>query len=92
MILFECPGMIGPLDTATLARRRIIPFWGRERYDSRISEQKILPVDRALLLLSSPQHCLKHGDEASLQDCGIDFIWLLLFLLLPPSQKIARRE
>ena len=26
MILFECPGMIGPLDTATLAGRRIIPF------------------------------------------------------------------
>jgi hypothetical protein len=48
MILFECPGMIGPLDTATLARRPIIPFWGRERYDSRISEQKILPMDRAL--------------------------------------------
>ncbi len=49
MILFECPGMIGPLDTATLARR-IIPFWGRERYDSRISEQKILPMDRQGLL------------------------------------------
>ena len=30
MILFECPGMIRPLDTATLARRRIIPFWGRK--------------------------------------------------------------
>ena len=28
MILFECPGMIGPLDTATLARRQIIPFLG----------------------------------------------------------------
>jgi len=39
MILFECPGMIGPLDTATLARCRIIPFFGRERYDSWISEQ-----------------------------------------------------
>ena len=42
--------MIGPLDTATLARRRIIPFWGWERYDSRISEQKVLPMDRALSL------------------------------------------
>ncbi len=40
MVLFECPGMIGPLDTATLARRPIIPFLGRERYDSWISEQK----------------------------------------------------
>jgi hypothetical protein len=48
MILFECPGMIEPLDTATLARHQIIPFWGWERYDSRISEQKIPPVDRAL--------------------------------------------
>jgi hypothetical protein len=48
MILFECPGMIRPLDTATLARRRIIPFLGRERYDSRILEQKKLPMDRAL--------------------------------------------
>ena len=47
MILFECPGMIGPLDTATLARRRIIPFWGRERYDSWISEQIFLPMDTA---------------------------------------------
>ncbi len=47
MILFECPGMIEPLDTATLARRQIIPFWGRERYDSRILEQKILPMDKA---------------------------------------------
>ena len=51
MILFECPGMIGPLDTATLARRRIIPFFGRERYDSWISEQNFLPVDRAGLRL-----------------------------------------
>ncbi len=47
MILFECPGMIGPLDTATLARRQIIPFFGWERYDSRILEQNILPVDWA---------------------------------------------
>ncbi len=44
----ECPGMIGPLDTATLARRPIIPFLGRERYDSWISEQNCLPMDRAL--------------------------------------------
>ena len=48
MILFECPDMIGPLDTATLARCQIIPFLGRERHDSRILEQKILPMDRAL--------------------------------------------
>ena len=44
MILFECPGMIGLLDSATLARRRIIPFWGQERYNSRISEQKNLNI------------------------------------------------
>ena len=48
MILFECPGMIEPLDTATLARCRIIPFFGQERYDSWISEQSFLPMDRAL--------------------------------------------
>jgi hypothetical protein len=47
MILFECPGMMGPLDTASLKRQPIIPFLGRERYDSWISEQKNLPVDRA---------------------------------------------
>ena len=41
MILFE-------LDTASLKRRPIIPFFGRERYDSWISEQKIQPMDRAL--------------------------------------------
>jgi len=34
MILFECPSMIGPLDTATLARCRIIPFFwaGKVRF------------------------------------------------------------
>ncbi len=47
MILFDRPGMIGPLDTASPKRQPIIPFFGRERYDSWISEQKILPVDRA---------------------------------------------
>jgi len=46
MILLECPGMIGPLDTATLARRQTIPFFGWERYDSGISEQIFLPVDK----------------------------------------------
>jgi hypothetical protein len=51
MILFECPGMIGLLDTATMARCQIIPFLGQERCDdSGIPEQKILPMDKALFI------------------------------------------
>jgi hypothetical protein len=49
MILFECPGMIRALDTAMLARRQIIPFFVRERYDSWILEQIFLPMERALV-------------------------------------------
>jgi len=55
MILFECLGMIRPLDTATLARCRIIPFFGRERYDSWILEYFFLPMDRAEALNSRPR-------------------------------------
>jgi hypothetical protein len=33
MIFFQCPGMIKPLDVATLARCRIIPFLVLEMYD-----------------------------------------------------------
>ena len=65
--------MIGPLDTATLARRRIIPFWGRERYDSRIWEQKILPVDRLYSQLVVLPHRISRLDktEVTKESIGI---------------------
>jgi hypothetical protein len=40
--------MIGPLDTATLARRLIIPFFRRERYDFMISEPKSFAYGQGL--------------------------------------------
>ena len=47
MILFECSGMIGPLDIYA-GQTPNHTFFGWERYDSRILEQKILPMDKAL--------------------------------------------
>jgi hypothetical protein len=51
----DCPGSIGPLDTAALARRPIEPFragkvrfFWRERLDSMISEHKSFAYGQGL--------------------------------------------
>jgi hypothetical protein len=51
MILFWCPAMIEPLDTATPARRQIIPFWGWERYDFMMLEPKRFAYGQGLKVL-----------------------------------------
>jgi hypothetical protein len=50
MILFLCPGLIGPLDAATPARPGIIPFLGLERYDFMISVPKCFSYGQGLTL------------------------------------------
>ena len=54
-IRLDCPGSIGPLDTAALARRPIEPFragkvrfFWRERLDSMISEHKSFAYGQGL--------------------------------------------
>jgi len=58
-IRLDCPGSIGPLDTATLARRLIEPFragklrfFWRERLDSMISEHKSFAYGQGLIWLT----------------------------------------
>jgi hypothetical protein len=49
MILFQCPGMIGPVNTATPARRQIIlPFWGWERFNFMILGPKFFAYGQSL--------------------------------------------
>jgi hypothetical protein len=50
MILFQCPGMIGPMNTATLARCQIIPLFGRERYNFMISGPTCIVYGQGLIV------------------------------------------
>jgi hypothetical protein len=65
MILFECPGMIGPLDTATLARRQIIPFLGGKGMILGFRSKKFC-------LWTGPQgglHIKKHSIKNTVSSC-----------------------